>query len=41
LADGSSELVKEAAERAIGCAKQILEGLEVDALNELEMEDAS
>ena len=39
--DGFAELVKDTAERVIGCAKQILEGLEVSADNESDMEKAS
>ncbi len=39
-AEGSSELLKETAERAIGCAKQILQALEDVADNEPETEQA-
>jgi antirestriction protein ArdC len=40
-AEGSTDLVKETAERTIGCAKQILGGLEVRSPKENEMKEAS
>jgi antirestriction protein ArdC len=39
--DGFAELVKDTAERVIGCAKQILEGLEVATPNDKAMKEAS
>lgn len=39
--DGFTELVKDTAERVVGCAKQILEDLEVAAENDSDMEKAS
>ena len=39
--EGLTELVKDTAERVIGCAKQILEGLEVGAESVFATEKAS
>lgn len=39
-AEGSSDPVRETAERAIGCAKSILEGLEVDDPDEVPTRNA-
>ena len=36
--DGATDLIKDTAERVIGCAKQILKGMEADASNDSGME---